>query len=418
MRMRLVFQTAWANEMNPIAASDPRAAGGVGTSTKRKTASAASTPIAAYRPAALSPSDRAAANAAPTTPPMLITAPSMPRSTVEPPRERTTTGSIAASGHWSEGRSRLRRALGGGGVGEGSVASVASHSEPRARALYYAAELAYAQGDLAQARALYEGSVSTWRALGDRRGLARALHRLGEVLWSYGDSAGVRAANDEAAALFREVGDAVGLASALRGRAKAAILTGDHALARSLLEQSVPLSRAERDEWGVALALLELSRVALLVSDPARAITAAEGGLSRFEMLGDTKGVIVTLHHLGLAAGLMGEHERARSTHERALAMCAEVGDARFLPRSLTSLANVARAQGHGERAARLLGAADVLTAVMSPSVRPSERTESEIAMASVRAELGEGRFAAVFAEGRAMSPDEAVEYALSGDES
>jgi predicted ATPase/DNA-binding XRE family transcriptional regulator len=235
-------------------------------------------------------------------------------------------------GHWSEGRSRLHQALGRVGVGEGSVASAASHSEPRARALYYAAELAYAQGDLAQARTLYEGSVSTWRALGNRRGLAQALHRLGEVLWSYGDSAGVRAANDEAAALFQEVGDAVGLASALRGRAKAAILAGDHALARSLLEQSVPLSRGERDEWGVALALLELSRVALLVSDPARAITTAEGGLSRFEMLGDTKGVIVTLHHLGLAAGMMGEHERARSTHERALAMCAEVGDARFLP--------------------------------------------------------------------------------------
>ena len=110
-------------------------------------------------------------------------------------------------GHWSEGRTRLHRILGGdvGGVQGGVEASesMPPATMPRARALYYAAELAYAQGDLADARSLYERGIATLRAAGDRRGLAQALHRLGEVCWSYGETEGIRALNEEAAALFQ-----------------------------------------------------------------------------------------------------------------------------------------------------------------------------------------------------------------------
>jgi hypothetical protein len=134
-------------------------------------------------------------------------------------------------------------------------------------------------------------------------------------------------------------------------------------------------------------------------------------------MLGDKKGVIVSLHNLGLAAAMAGEHEQARALHKRALILCEKVGDTRFLPRSLAGLAGVARVQGCAERAARLLGAVDALMEAMFPPVRPSERTGSEIAVATVCATLGEERFAAVWAEGRAMSRAEAVGYALSGDE-
>ncbi len=52
-----------------------------------------------------------------------------------------------------------------------------------------------------------------------------------------------------------------------------------------------------------------------------------------------------------------------------------------------------------------------------APSVRPSERTENEIAVASTRAALGEERWAAAWAHGRAMTTEEVVRYALSGDE-
>jgi tetratricopeptide (TPR) repeat protein len=282
---------------------------------------------------------------------------------------------------------------------------------PRARALYYAAELAYAEGDLAEARSRYKGSIATLRAAGDRRGLAQALHRLGEVRWSYGEAAQVHAVNEEAAALFQEVGDAGGLAGALRGQGKAAILAGDHALARSLLSESLTLSRAAGDEWGSAFTLLDMARVALLGGDAVGGRTAAEGSLSRFEMLGDQKGVIVSLHNLGLAAAMAGEH--ARASHERALTLCGELGDRRFLPRSLAGLANVARAEGRAERAARLLGAVDTLIEAMFPPVRPWERVENERAVAWVRAAMGEELFAAVWAEGRAMPLEQAIAYAL-----
>ncbi len=113
---------------------------------------------------------------------------------------------------------------------------------------------------------------------------------------------------------------------------------------------------------------------------------------------------------------MAGEHERASALHERALRLCVEVGDRRFLARSVIGMANVARAQGRHARAARLLAAVDGLTEGISPPARLPERTENEMAVASVRAELGEARFAAAWAEAREMSWDEVMDYALPED--
>ncbi len=316
-------------------------------------------------------------------------------------------------GHWSEGRIRLSRAL--RGYEDSEQGATTPYIIPRAKALYHLASLVHVQGDYSDVRSLFEESARMWREVGDNPSLAQTLHMLGEVLWSYGDAEGIRSLNEEAAILFREAGDARGLARALRGLGKAAILAEEHDLARSLLEESMDLSRAAGDEWGIAITLHDLSRVALLQSAPARARLDSEKSLSRFERLGDKKGIIISLHHLGLAAMMAGEHERASALHERALRLCAEVGDRRFLARSLIALANVARTRGLHGRAARLLGAVDTLTEGISPPARQPERTENEMIVAWVRAELGEERFASAWAEGRTMSWQEAVEYALSG---
>nr|MBA2364142.1 tetratricopeptide repeat protein [Chloroflexia bacterium] len=317
-------------------------------------------------------------------------------------------------GHWSEGRTRLSGSL--QGYEDSVQGATAPCITPRAKALYHVAGLVHIQGDYADARRLFEESARIWRVVGDNPALAETLHMLGAVLWSYGDGEGMRSLNEEAAALFREAADAGGLARALRGIGEAAILAEEHGPARALLEESLALSRAAGDEWSVAIALHDLSRVALLQSDPARAWTNSAWSLSRFEMLRDKKCIIISLHHLGLAASMMGEHDHASALHGRTLGLCAEVGDRRFLARSVIGMANIARAQGRQARAARLLGAVDALTEGISPPARLPERTENEMAEAAVRTELGEARFAAAWAEGRGMSWDEVMGYALSED--
>jgi hypothetical protein len=70
-------------------------------------------------------------------------------------------------------------------------------------------------------------------------------------------------------------------------------------------------------------------------------------------------------------------------------------------------------------RAARLQGAIDALRERLGASLSPRERGGYDVSVAALRVALGEREFAAAWAEGRAMSLEQAVDFALatSGDE-
>jgi hypothetical protein len=66
------------------------------------------------------------------------------------------------------------------------------------------------------------------------------------------------------------------------------------------------------------------------------------------------------------------------------------------------------------ERAIRLLGAGEAFCETLGARPPVAIREEYERTVSEARAALGEAAFAAAWAEGRAMSLDQAVEYALS----
>ena len=77
-------------------------------------------------------------------------------------------------------------------------------------------------------------------------------------------------------------------------------------------------------------------------------------------------------------------------------------------------LGMVAAEQGRLERAARLLGAAEALREATDTQVRAVDRADHERAAASVRSGREAKRLDRVWAEGRAMTLEQAVEYALA----
>jgi hypothetical protein len=77
------------------------------------------------------------------------------------------------------------------------------------------------------------------------------------------------------------------------------------------------------------------------------------------------------------------------------------------------ALAEVAWHAGDADRAARLLGAAARLPAPDSSEFPLGIQPDPARATAAVREALGEARFAAAYAEGRAMTLNQALQYAL-----
>ena len=80
---------------------------------------------------------------------------------------------------------------------------------------------------------------------------------------------------------------------------------------------------------------------------------------------------------------------------------------------SLEDLGALAGRMQQPERAARLLGAAEAFCETLGAYPPVAIAAEYEHAVAAGRATLGEAAFAAAWAEGRSMSLDQAVDYAM-----
>ncbi|MGI8554157.1 MAG: LuxR C-terminal-related transcriptional regulator [Dehalococcoidia bacterium] len=272
-------------------------------------------------------------------------------------------------GHSTEGRRWLRELL--------KLPDAKARTEVRARALYIAGVLAWAQTDYAEARVYLQESVAIWRELGERArlgadGLANALVWL--AFSEGGDRSGGREPGEESLALFRQSGNQWGAAFAqivlggiLRGM-------GEAALARSLFEQS-------RDT---------------------------------FETVGDRWMLTVARFHLGRSAFYAHENATARALWLETLPVFREYGDQHHTAGQLNTLGQLAQVEGDAERAARLFGAEEMVRETYAIPLPPNLGAAYQRSLAAVRTTAGSEAFAAAWAAGRALSLDEAITYALT----
>jgi len=179
---------------------------------------------------------------------------------------------------------------------------------------------------------------------------------------------------------------------------------------------------------GRAQALLVAGGLAWDEGENERAASLCEQSLLMFRELGDKRGVANSLTSMGTVAYLQGDYAAARSLLEESLAIRRELGDKRGCAQCLAGLGGVAagmgqaqaqtRAEAQVQRGATLLGAAEALLGAISAVLDPEDRMVYEQGVASARAKLGEAEFDKAWVEGRAMSLEQAIEYALQEDNS
>jgi predicted ATPase/class 3 adenylate cyclase/DNA-binding CsgD family transcriptional regulator len=344
-------------------------------------------------------------------------------------------------GLFSEGRAFLKRAL---------AASVVVVSAVRAKALYAAANLALTQGDYDQLEALCEESLTLFRELGDKQGIAHTLSLLGRVAFERSNITTARILFEESLALSKEVGDLENIAWSPFSLAWLASEQGEDAKARVLYEESLAMHRELGNGVGIATALLHLARDSFEnQSDPVKARSLLEEGLTLFREVGDKQGIADSFYFLGqlvlsqgdastacslgeeslvlsremgdregiagslllLAKGtaFQGDHTAARALYEESLAITRTLGAKLDITSGLEGLASVVAVQGEPIWAARLWGAAEALREAINIPLPPFERASYERSVAAASAKLGEQALAVAWAEGRTMSPEQAL---------
>jgi predicted ATPase len=265
-----------------------------------------------------------------------------------------------AAGRLSAGREWLSLLL----EGSGPSPSV------RAEALVALAGVAYWQADYEQARAAYQEALALYRELGQPRHEADVLYGLSMTATWSGDPAEGRRLATEARTLFEGLGARAKIGEALMAQGFATWQQREYEEARPLWQSALAISREIGDD---ALAVTQLAGLA---------------GIA---------------HHTGDAA------DATRIALE-ALAQACDLDNVGLCVWMLDFLAAFAVAEDP-TAAVRLAGAADALREASGGGM-PVEDLHIEPAQAAAGRTLSHSELERAWAEGRAMSLEEAIEAA------
>ncbi len=343
-------------------------------------------------------------------------------------------------GDWSEGRRWLEAAL--------QLPSAQGLTVARAAALSGVGELAWSLGDNPAALRQLSQSVTLSRKLEDEPELAGSLGILGLVLLEQGEQAAGQSCVEEDLTLCRRLSRTWDLVRLLLNAGLTANRQGNYLQAAAFFEEGLPLARELGDRYLIAYGLTYAGTVASQQGDDTRAVAMMQEGLTFARELGDKRFLADGLNNLGYTVFLQGDLAQAEAMAKEALTIARELGhkpslvttlgtladivlaqgnakqaEALYLESfslalkdgyvvwagySLIGLVRVAQAQGKYVRAVRLLGAAESLIDV-NKHLAPVELVAYERDVANLRAKLGEEVFAAAWAQGRSMTPEQAL---------
>ena len=273
-----------------------------------------------------------------------------------------------ARGYLEEARDWLEAAL-----TRGSPAGADDQSPPRAAALQDAARLAFMQGDLSGARRLYEEALVAHPDV-DSPDRGALLNGLGNVSWDQGDPDS----------------------------------------GRTFYERSLAVASSCGDIRGQGIAIANLATVAWYI-DHNRQRARELIGQARDLLAGDRRYQAASQLDLGMLDAEEGRLEAAATQMRHGLIRLRDLDDRVQMVRALASFSDLAAFQASPARALCLGGSAEAHKERLGSTARwPHLKSRHELAWQSMRDVIGPDPARVAWEEGRHMSLEQAVEYALA----
>lgn len=274
----------------------------------------------------------------------------------------------------------------------------------------------YDRGHLSEGRRWLEGYLGKCSPEVSK-GRAKALNGASWIAMFQGQFEDAQAYGQEALALFRELEDGEGVASALVQLGAAAVLGQlDDVPVPVLLEEATRLRPKIQDPSTIGN-LSMLSGLFAAVSGEFDQSEALLGeALALFRKIGDITGICHCLTAWGLATLSGRAYEQAYALFRENLRVAWESDHKVTIQSSLLGLGAVAASREQSVRAARLWGAVEAMEEAygIRMSLAGLYLAGYEGYLELARSRLEEVEFAEAWAEGKAMTTEEAVHYALS----
>jgi predicted ATPase/DNA-binding SARP family transcriptional activator len=307
-------------------------------------------------------------------------------------------------GYLSEGRTWLERMLG------------RSQDAPptlRVKAMAPASWLERDLGNYERAAELQEESLEILRAAGDQLMLVDTLIQGGLLAVYQNEPQRAFACFTECLALSKELDYPWGRAMALVNLGHAALFNLQwDAQARSRCEESLELFRKLDDETEQAHALIILGAGAHYENDDPRGRSQLEKAVAICRQAGDKRQLAWAITVLSQMIGKLGKIDEAMPVVKEGLRLAVELGEKTVVVFAIIFLALFLKSWGQVERSLRLLSCAIAYGNSFGYQLSPYMWDAIHPELDAMRCILGEQAFDKVWAEGKMMSFEQALQYA------
>ncbi len=281
-----------------------------------------------------------------------------------------------------------------------------------AHACFSLGTLLQGTNEIMYARSSLQEAIAIARELGDK-------HLLGLCLEMYANGSAMIKADDTVTAaqegleIFSELNDSSGMEMAYGNLARWAAIHGDFQES----EKYVALAQASMKSGTISIqsAFLNMG-LGIGARSQGRLDVAQrhfEEGLRIFKHIGH-KGMIAAMtSEIAHTQRAMGNYTKAKQTYRETIKVFQDYGNRPSVAHQLECFAMIAIVEEEPQRAAKLFGAAEAIRVVTGHKPTDEEQAEESQFISRLRSMLPDAEFTALWAEGKSMTMEQAIQLAL-----
>jgi predicted ATPase/transcriptional regulator with XRE-family HTH domain len=274
--------------------------------------------------------------------------------------------------------------------------------------------LATIQYEFDKAARLLDRSLMLSRQTGDKTKLGVTLSNLSGMETYRGNWARSESLLTEALALFREAGDSRRVGLMLHGLALVSLSVGNFERVVTFETEAISLAREAGDKWHTSWALTTMGMALYKSGHLDEAESAGREAMATLEGLeGSTIPRAGAFNCLGEVARGRGDLALAKRMYCNSLKEVRGMGNSTFGTQNFLGLGLLAVSVGEARRATILFSALNCMIERFKTVHAPFVKSEFDQGVAAARACLGEAEWTVAWSQGRAMSLDEMIAFAL-----
>jgi len=222
------------------------------------------------------------------------------------------------------------------------------------------------------------------------------------------------ATTKEATRLAEEVGDKYVLGAVLSSSSRVeAFAKSDFTESYVIHERACELLKEHGNRWTYAITLYGLGNIAIAQKDFETARKKFDLAMQIMQELGSKRNVVMIKSDLAHILRLEGNYSDAISSYHETIREWQRIGHRAAVAHQLECIAFISKALEQVEKALRLFGAAETLREKIEIDMTSQEREDYDKEVADIKVNMDEKEFVSLWAEGRSMTMDEAIELAL-----